>query len=52
MVTKFVDNLLFKKNKQITLFTAVIVGGIDMYDQALMLAKKPHVLIGECFQNT
>jgi ATP-dependent RNA helicase DDX47/RRP3 len=24
---------------------AVIVGGIDMYDQALMLAKKPHVLI-------
>ncbi|XP_005097733.1 probable ATP-dependent RNA helicase DDX47 [Aplysia californica] len=24
---------------------AVIVGGIDMYDQALMLAKKPHILI-------
>ncbi|BFZ17862.1 hypothetical protein BsWGS_20901 [Bradybaena similaris] len=24
---------------------AVIVGGIDMYDQALMLAKKPHVII-------
>ncbi|XP_055876453.1 probable ATP-dependent RNA helicase DDX47 [Biomphalaria glabrata] len=24
---------------------AVIVGGIDMFDQALMLAKKPHVLI-------
>ncbi|RUS82194.1 hypothetical protein EGW08_010076 [Elysia chlorotica] len=24
---------------------AVIVGGIDMYDQALMLAKKPHVIV-------
>lgn len=24
---------------------AVIVGGIDMFDQALMLAKKPHVIV-------
>ena len=28
------------------LFTAVIVGGIDMMSQALMLAKKPHIIIG------
>ena len=28
------------------LLTAVIVGGIDMMSQALMLAKKPHIIIG------
>jgi len=28
------------------LFAAVIVGGIDMMSQALMLAKKPHIIIG------
>jgi ATP-dependent RNA helicase DDX47/RRP3 len=26
---------------------AVIVGGMDMMTQALMLAKKPHIIIGE-----
>ena len=26
---------------------AVIVGGMDMMSQAVMLAKKPHVVIGE-----
>lgn len=26
---------------------AVIVGGIDIMSQALMLAKKPHVIIGK-----
>ena len=26
---------------------AVIVGGVDMMTQALVLAKKPHVVIGE-----
>ena len=31
---------------QINLFAAVIVGGIDMMSQALMLAKKPHIIIG------
>ena len=29
------------------LCTAVIVGGIDMMSQALMLAKKPHIIIGK-----
>lgn len=28
------------------LFPAVIVGGIDMMSQALVLAKKPHIVIG------
>lgn len=28
------------------LSAAVIVGGIDMMSQALMLAKKPHIIIG------
>ena len=27
--------------------TAVLVGGIDMMSQAIMLAKKPHVIVGE-----
>ncbi len=27
---------------------AVVVGGIDMMTQALVLAKKPHVVIGLC----
>lgn len=27
--------------------SAVIVGGIDMMSQALVLAKKPHVVIGK-----
>ena len=26
---------------------AVIVGGVDMMTQALALAKKPHIVIGE-----
>ena len=26
---------------------AVIVGGMDMMSQAVMLAKKPHIVIGE-----
>jgi ATP-dependent RNA helicase DDX47/RRP3 len=29
----------------IGLKTAVIVGGMDMVSQALMLAKKPHILV-------
>lgn len=29
------------------LFTAVIVGGIDMMSQSLVLAKKPHIVIGK-----
>lgn len=28
--------------------SAVVVGGIDMMSQSLVLAKKPHVVIGEC----
>ncbi len=28
--------------------SAVVVGGIDMMTQALVLAKKPHILIGTC----
>ena len=28
------------------LFPAVVVGGIDMMTQALVLAKKPHIVIG------
>ncbi len=28
---------------------AVVVGGIDMMSQALVLAKKPHVVIGKSF---
>ena len=28
-------------------FVAVIVGGIDTMTQSLMLAKKPHIIIGE-----
>ena len=27
----------------------VIVGGIDMMTQAIMLAKKPHVVVGETY---
>ena len=27
--------------------TVVLVGGIDMMSQAIMLAKKPHVIVGE-----
>lgn len=29
------------------LFTVVIVGGIDMMSQSLVLAKKPHIVIGK-----
>lgn len=29
------------------LFAAVIVGGIDMMSQSLVLAKKPHIVIGK-----
>ena len=29
-------------------FSAVIVGGVDNMTQSLMLAKKPHVVIGVC----
>jgi len=29
------------------IFVAVIVGGMDMVSQAMALAKKPHVIIGE-----
>lgn len=28
-------------------FIAVVVGGMDMMTQSLMLAKKPHVIIGK-----
>lgn len=40
---------LFNNNKLILIFfsLAVIVGGIDMMTQSLMLAKKPHIVIGE-----
>ena len=34
-------------NTSLSLYTAVIVGGIDMMSQALMLAKKPHIIIGK-----
>ena len=27
--------------------SAVVVGGVDMMEQALVLAKKPHVVIGK-----
>lgn len=30
------------------LLLAVIVGGVDQMSQALVLAKKPHIIIGEC----
>lgn len=33
-------------NSILQLSAAVIVGGIDMMSQALMLAKKPHIIIG------
>lgn len=40
---------LFNNNKLILIFfsLAVIVGGIDMMTQSLMLAKKPHIVIGK-----
>lgn len=31
------------------LFTAVVVGGIDMATQSLTLSKKPHIIIGKIF---
>lgn len=33
-------------------FAAVIVGGIDMMSQSLVLAKKPHIVIGESKNQT
>lgn len=31
---------------------AVIVGGIDMMSQSLVLAKKPHIIIGKTITET
>jgi hypothetical protein len=31
------------------LFSAVVVGGIDMMAQSLILAQKPHIIIGKHF---
>ena len=36
-----------KIHKKCTFVTAVIIGGMDMMTQALMLGKKPHIIIGK-----
>lgn len=32
--------------------SAVVVGGVDQMSQALVLAKKPHIIIGECLSSS
>lgn len=46
---KIVSAIVYLFDKLILIFfsLAVIVGGIDMMTQSLMLAKKPHIVIGE-----
>ena len=36
-----------KTHKKCAFVTAVIIGGMDMMTQALMLGKKPHIIIGK-----
>lgn len=47
--TKIVSAIVYLFDKLILIFfsLAVIVGGIDMMTQSLMLAKKPHIVIGK-----
>lgn len=57
LVLSVVCGLIFSFSRQLTflslhieaplLFAAVIVGGIDMMSQSLVLAKKPHIVIGK-----
>lgn len=46
---KIVSAIVYWFNKLILNFfsLAVVVGGIDMMTQSLMLAKKPHIVIGK-----
>lgn len=46
---KIVSAIVYLFDKLILFFfsLAVIVGGIDMMTQSLMLAKKPHIVIGK-----
>lgn len=48
-IKKIVSAILYSYliNQSLLSSLAVIVGGIDMMTQSLMLAKKPHIVIGK-----